>query len=192
MRFYEIEKNKKYVSVTSLLGATKDQTFLTEWKKRIGEDEANKITRTAANTGTNLHKKIELYLSGQEDIQSDILFYNILPEIKKIKPQHLEYTVYNHALKIAGTTDCIGYYDDVLSIIDFKSSMKHKRKEWIQDYFLQCTFYSMCFEEMTGHKINQIVVLIASPDECQVFVEDRKHFLLECGQRYVQYKQLNL
>lgn len=188
MRYYDIDGNQ-YISVTTMLSLTSDKTFLTEWKKRIGEEKANQISKEACSRGTHLHSKIEDYLNGKE-IETDPLFFNIKPKLKHLVPQLMEEVMYSHTLKIAGRVDCIGLYKDTLSVIDFKTSSKTKRKDWITDYFLQATLYSLCYEEMTGIKISQLVILVTSPDECQEFIVQRKDYWKLLQERYKKYQEL--
>jgi genome maintenance exonuclease 1 len=117
------------------------------------------------------------------------LFTSILPELHKINNIHVqEQKLYSDYLRLAGTVDCIGEYEGKLSVIDFKTSGKLKKKEWISSYFMQCAAYAIMYEERTGIPINKLVVLIAvEGEDSQVFVEKRDNWteeLLKCRDFY--------
>jgi genome maintenance exonuclease 1 len=187
-RHYSIN-GKKYVSVTTMLSATADKSFLVEWKKRVGETEAKRIVKESCNKGTALHKEVELYLKdGQEG--TSVHYKQIAPLLANIKPICFEETLYSDVLGVAGRVDCIGYYKDVLSIIDFKTSRTMKRREWITDYFLQCTSYSLCIEDMFGDQVPQIVVLMVTEDERKEFIENRSSYIPILAERLKVYRLL--
>lgn len=183
-RYYSTP-NGKFPSITSVLSSFEKKGLL-EWRKRVGEEEANRITRSAANKGTKLHTLCEKYLSNEEfdnkKIMPNILesFYSIKPFLNEINNIHkLEVPLYSSRLKVAGRCDGIAEYKGILSVIDFKTSRKEKREEWIEDYFLQTTFYGMCYYEMTGIKIKQVVVLISVDDgESQEFIRPLKNYIV--------------
>lgn len=181
---------KKYVSVTTMLSKTKDTRFLTEWRNRVGHEEAQKITTAAAQRGTLMHKEIENWFERGEEGKS-AYFLNIRHFLPHIKPIFFERVVYSDLLNLAGRVDCFGHYNNELSIIDFKTSAKIKKKEWIEDYFLQCTAYSLCIEEMFQEKVKQLVILMATETHKKDFVESRKAFILPLYQRVKRFKQLS-
>lgn len=166
-RRYDVGGGKQYPSITTVLSKTKDNSFLFEWRKKVGAEKAQQIT-TAANTrGTKMHTLCEKYLLN-EDLgelgysTGELLFRSIKPSLDKFDNiRALETGLYSHRLGIAGTVDCIAEVDGVLTIIDFKSSSKEKKKEWIEDYFLQGAFYFNAFYERTGELPKQILILIA-------------------------------
>jgi ATP-dependent exoDNAse (exonuclease V) beta subunit len=188
-----IVDDQPFISVTSFLSMTADKSFLTAWKTRVGEEEANKITREAATNGTKTHKLIEEF-NETKSIKpglDNLYFLNIVPELRKInKFVCSEEVLYSRELKIAGRVDTIGEYSNVLSIIDYKTSRRPKKSEWIVDYFLQTCLYSLCWQEMTGEKALQLVLLITNPDSCQVFVEPRSNWIQPLHERYKQYLKL--
>jgi len=148
-----------------------------EWRRRVGEEEANKISKRASTRGNKTHKLAELYLSNQDiskykdDPMSMGLFYLIKPHLDSINNIHaLEAPLYSRMLKIAGRVDCIAEYKGELAIIDFKTSTKLKKEEWIQDYFAQECAYAIMFQELTGLKVKKLVTIIAcETGEAQVF-----------------------
>ena len=176
-RRYFVEGNA-YPSVTTVIGEKKKKSIL-EWRRKVGEDEANAISKRATTRGNKCHKLAEDYLSNKpldryrDDVLSLGLFHQIRPYIDKINNIHaLEESLYSHTLKLAGRVDCIAEYDNELAIIDFKTSTKFKREEWIQDYFSQETAYAIMFQELTGLKVKQLVTIIAvETGTPQVFVK---------------------
>lgn len=182
-RYYHIPNGKKYPSITSILSSF-DKPELLKWKKRIGEKEADKITKESTNKGTKVHSLLEQYLKNEKIIKDSIdvmdNFFKLKPYINNINNIHyLEAPLYSNYLKVAGRTDCIGEYNGKLSIIDFKTSRKLKKEEWIIDYFLQCTFYCIAYYELTGIKINQMVILIAVEHEYpQIYIKPIKNYII--------------
>ena len=176
-RRYFVEGNA-YPSVTTVIGEMKKKSIL-EWRRKVGEEEANSISKRATTRGNKCHKLAEDYLSNKpldryrDDVLSLGLFHQIRPYIDKINNIHaLEESLYSHTLKLAGRVDCIAEYDNELAIIDFKTSTKLKREEWIQDYFSQETAYAIMFQELTGLKVKQLVTIIAvETGTPQVFIK---------------------
>ena len=177
-RYYDVG-NDSFPSITSILGYFKKRHIM-EWKERIGVEEANKITARASRRGTTIHNMVESYLKNEDmdtilDRKSPIdieTFKNLLPTLSSIDNIFLqEQALYSETLKIAGRCDLGAEFDGVPSIIDFKTSLREKKEEYIQDYFEQATAYSLMWSDMTGKDISQIVIIIAN-DECskpQVF-----------------------
>ena len=135
-RTYSVE-GMSYPSVTTVIGHSKKKSIM-EWRRRVGEDEANKISKRASTRGNKTHKLAELYLSNKDiskykdDVMSMGLFHLIKPHIDSINNIHaLEAPLYSKTLKLAGRVDCIAEYNGELAIIDFKTSTKNKREEWI-------------------------------------------------------------
>ena len=176
-RRYFVEGNA-YPSVTTVIGEMKKKSIL-EWRRKVGDEEANAISKRATTRGNKCHKLAEDYLSNKpldryrDDVLSLGMFHQIRPYIDKINNIHaLEESLYSHTLKLAGRVDCIAEYDNELAIIDFKTSTKFKREEWIQDYFSQETAYAIMFQELTGLKVKQLVTIIAvETGTPQVFVK---------------------
>lgn len=182
-RRYVTPEGKHYPSITTVLSKNKSDSLL-EWRKRVGEEQANKISRMAANRGTNLHNVFEKYLLNE---MSEFQLKTMMPNIKALFQQMrpfldqnlgkiycLEQALYSDEYGIAGRVDCIAEWNGTLSVIDFKTSNKEKLEEHIENYFVQCTAYSMMFEERTNIPIDQIVVLICTEEEIpQVFVKHK-------------------
>lgn len=167
-RYYVTPTGERYPSVTTVLSDYKKKEIM-EWRERVGEKVANRVSRTATTRGTSVHTVIEKYLNNEEvDYQSMMpnvksLFVPMRKELDKMNNIHcLESKMHSHILKLAGTVDCIAEYDGVMSVIDFKTSRRLKRKDDIANYFMQGTAYGVMFEELTDqqHPIEQIVILI--------------------------------
>lgn len=178
-RLYITPEGKKYPSVTTVIGATSKKSIL-EWRKRVGEKEANRISSRAASRGTSLHSMNEDYLNNmfdEEKYKDKVLplfmFKHLKPFLNKINNIHvLEGALYSDRLQLAGRVDCIAEYENELAIIDFKSSTEPKKREWIENYIAQECAYAMMYYERTGIKVKKLVTLIACEDgEIQVFQE---------------------
>ena len=192
-RRYFVEGNA-YPSVTTVIGEKKKDSIL-KWRRKVGEEEANAISKRASTRGNKCHKLAEDYLSNKpldryrDDVLSLGLFHQIRPYIDKINNIHaLEESLYSHTLKLAGRVDCIAEYDNELAIIDFKTSTKYKREEWIQDYFSQETAYAIMFQELTGLKVKQLVTIIATEQGTpQIFVKDNILEFVPILKEYIDY-----
>lgn len=181
-RFYVTPEGNKYPSITSVLSGRAKEGIMA-WRKRVGEDVANNIMRTAAKRGTAVHELCEDYLNNNELSNQEVLplamFTLLKPELDNINNIVMqEGGLYSDKWGIAGRVDCIADYDGKLSVIDFKTSTKEKKEEWIENYFIQCTAYCEMFEERYGRAIDQIAVLIVCEDGgVQTFVKDKKDYL---------------
>lgn len=178
-RLYVTPNGDRYPSVTTVL-ADYNKKEIMEWRARVGEEQANKVSRAATNRGTGVHKALELYIKN-EDISSlemmpnvKSLFVRMKQEIdSKVNNIHcLEDKLYSHKLKLAGTVDCIAEHNGVLSVIDFKTSVRLKKKESIGNYFMQGAAYATMFTELTSIPINQVIILIGvdTANFCQTLV----------------------
>jgi len=168
-RYYTLEDGTKLPSVTTVLGAQKKQAIM-EWRKRVGEEEANRVSRKATSRGTNVHTLCERYLNNDvlDDIMPDALemFQSLKPLLNRIDNIHYqECALWSKQLGMAGRVDCIAEFDGKLSVIDFKTSKKIKSEAHIEDYFWQTTAYSLMYEEMIGRPIDDIVIIMAVEDE---------------------------
>ena len=173
-RHYEIT-GKKLPSVTTILSATKSQEAIdsiNRWKARVGEDQATRVKDQAASRGTNMHYHLEKYILGEghKDLTDEgqvagdmaqVIIDKGLGDLSEIWGS--EVTLYYPGL-YAGATDLVGVYDYEDSIVDFKQSNKPKRKEWIEDYFMQLGAYAMAHNQVYDTEITQGVVLMCTPD----------------------------
>lgn len=182
-RVYITPTGERLRSVTTVLGDKLDKTWLIEWKRRVGEREAARISKAAMARGTALHGICERYVANEEDylqgaMQRDKLMFH---SIKTVLDEHvddvlgIEVPLYSLALKTAGRTDLVAKYDGVYSVIDYKTSKRVKTESQILSYFLQSTVYSMMFERIYKVPIYQIVIIIAVDNEpkAQVFTKAR-------------------
>lgn len=166
-RWYETPEGKFYPSITTVLGSKKKQ-YLLDWQKSLGPDKYKKETERTKERGHCIHAMMEKYLKneanpteGQDKVHIK-QFNQLRIAVHKINNIHAqEATVFSDYLGVAGRVDCIAEYNNVLSVIDFKTSNSNKTEEMIEDYFLQETFYAMAFTEITGVPVEQIVTLMA-------------------------------
>ena len=197
-RRYAVNEKIKYPSITTVLSKTKDLRPLLEWRKRVGEEHANKVTKAATTRGTSMHKLCENYLLNEalDDLGStsgELLFRGIRPLLDRIdNVRALESGLFSHKLHVAGTVDCIADYDGELSIIDFKTAKSSKRESYIHDYFMQGAFYFTSFYEITGELPKQILILISVQDgsvqEFSIRGKDIIHWTEELKKRIKKYE----
>jgi genome maintenance exonuclease 1 len=192
VRYYKLPSgNKKLVSITSVISHYK-KDFFNNWRKRVGVEEADKITKRATSRGTDFHTLNENYLLNKElpKVQpiSEYLFKIAKPTLDRIDNIHtLEGALYSEVLGIAGTVDCIAQFDGELAIIDFKTSKQPKPREWIDGYFVQCAAYAAMLYEITGIVVKKFVIIMACEDgECIVYEERDKKKYLELLYEYVK------
>lgn len=182
-RVYYTPSGKAYPSVTTVLGSM-NKDAIDAWRKRVGEEKANKISGQASRRGEALHSICEKYLLNEmndTNLQSMMpnikeLFLQLRPELDKNigKIYAVEQPLYSDKLRIAGRVDCIAQWDNRISIIDFKTSSKVKLEENILNYFLQCAAYAEMFEELTGKIVESVVVAIAvEGNQPQIFVRQK-------------------
>ena len=181
-RRYKIPNGDMYESVTTALGNQPGKKEgLMEWRRRVGDAEANRISRKAAGRGTAVHQIIEDYLNNLEDPVKDkmpdavVMFKQLQPILDKSisKVYMQEAPLWSYKYRLAGRVDCVADIKGKLTVVDFKTSMKPKKKEWVIDYFLQTAAYSHMIEEMYGETVDQTVIFIAVEDrDPQIFVGD--------------------
>ena len=183
-RYYTTPDGVRLPSVTTVLGAKKKQSIM-EWRHRVGEEAANKISRQASSRGTNLHTLCEKYLNNDPKYllksMPDALqmFKSIKPLLHRIDNIHYqEQALWSTKIGLAGRVDCIAEFDGKLSVIDFKTSRRIKTKENIEDYFAQCTAYACMYEELIGTPIEQVVVIMAvENEEPLLFIEKTEDYV---------------
>lgn len=200
IRHYETPTGEKYPSVTTVLDKTSDKSFLHAWRARVGEEQAAEITKRAARRGTATHLLCEKVVLNEpfdlsEERPIDVhLFKQLEPWLRENVDniRTSEGQLFSHKLKVAGSVDLIADYQGKPSIIDFKTSLKNKRKDWIENYFMQCAMYSYMFWEMTGISHPTLVVAIAVEEENtpQIFVEHVKDWIGKAHDRCKKYHNL--
>jgi len=184
VRYYKLPSgNKKLVSITSVISHYK-KDFFNAWRKRVGVEEADKITKKATSRGTDMHTLVENYLYNKNlpSVQpiSEHLFKIAKKDLNRINNIYaLEGALYSEVLGIAGTCDCIAEYDGELAIIDFKTSKQPKPRDWIEGYFVQCAAYAAMLYELTGLVVKKFVIIMSCEDgDCVVYEErDKKKYL---------------
>ena len=201
-RFYIDSRGQEVPSVTNVLSSTSDQSGIEEWKRRVGHEEAERILQESSSIGSNVHNALENYLQDKEwEIIDDgsyisktsILILesfinNLVNDINEV--WGLESGLILDGL-YAGTADCIGIYNGEESLIDFKTAKKVKPKEWIEDYFLQCSAYANAHNVMYGTNIKQTVVLMVDRNqEYKKFIVNNRefdHYTSKWKQRLIKF-----
>lgn len=189
-RLYTCPDGNSVPSVTTILDKTKSEEkkqALLNWRKSIGEDKAKQVVTEAANRGTRMHKYLEDYVNGEElkESVSNPYAQQSLDMAKVVIAEGLkdvdefwgtEVALYFPQI-YAGTTDCVGIHKGEGAILDFKQTNKPKKREWIEDYFLQLAAYAEAHNEIHGTKINKGVVLMCSADyKYQEFISEGAEF----------------
>ena len=189
VRYYKAmgtDKLIKLPSITSVISHRNKDKFKA-WRAKVGEKEANNITRKATHRGTDAHTLIEEYLNNVEpDEMSDVLplseflFKQAKPTLNRINNILCqEQSLWSFEIGIAGSVDCIAEFDGELSIIDFKTSAKPKPREWIEDYFVQCAAYACMLYEMKGIMVKKFVIIMTCENgEVEVYEErDKRKYI---------------
>lgn len=204
-RHYCLPDGSKVPSVTTILDATKPaekRIALANWKKRVGEAQAQQITTEAASRGTRMHKWLETYVkegdmglpgtnpfSKQSHSMANVIVFEGLGK-HVTEFWGVEVPVYYSGL-YAGTTDCIGVWKGLPAIMDFKQTNKTKKREWIEDYFLQLAAYALAHNVTHGTDIKQGVILMCSANneyqEFEVSGSDFEMYTHKWLERVEQY-----
>ena len=197
-RKYKTPEGIDLPSITTVLSIL-SRDSIAAWRKRVGDAEANKISTRASGRGTRVHEIIEKYIDNDENYRDgytpDIIeSFNVMKPILdgfigKVYAQ--EAPLYSNHLGVAGRVDCVAEFDGVLSIIDFKTSMKPKKRDWVKNYFMQEAAYAIMWEERTGQPITQLVTLISvdGEDKPQIFVEHRDNWVNQLKNTIEKYKE---
>lgn len=194
-RHYETLGGQPLPSVTTILDALKDKTALLEWKKRVGAEEAARITKLATNIGTQVHLHIEKYILEEDRPSGSNLIHEMAKELSDIVINEglsnvnevwgTEVPLYYPGL-YAGTTDCVGVWNGKQAIIDFKTTRKPKKREWIEDYFLQGAAYAAAHNEVYGTDIKTIVIMMIGWDAEADNLGNYQEFVVE-GDEFEHY-----
>jgi genome maintenance exonuclease 1 len=183
-RYYVTPSGQRLPSVTTVLGAMKKKEIMA-WRRKVGEVEANRISKLATGRGNRVHTLAEKYLLNEtiewkKEMPDAIeMFQSISPHFSKINNIHyMEQALWSEKIGLAGRVDLIAEWEGKLSVIDFKTSKRIKTEDKIQDYFAQCVAYAMMYEERVGAPIDQIVVLMAVESEQPlIFVKETKDYV---------------
>ena len=176
-RYYVTPNGNKLPSVTTVIGAMKKKEIMA-WRARVGEEEANRVSRKASGRGTNVHTLCERYLNNEKlgDVMPDAkeMFVDLIPYLKRINNIHYqEQALWSEQIGLAGRVDCIAEFDGVLSVIDFKTSKRIKKRNDIKDYFWQTTAYACMYEELVGKPIDNLVIIMAVEDEEPLLFQEK-------------------
>jgi hypothetical protein len=191
IRLYKTPEGNKYPSITTVL-SVRNKKGLAQWRKRVGNDVANHISRTAANRGTKVHHMCEDYLNNVafnspmdwEKHKKHFLPYCLFSELRDNALTYIdniyaqEAGLYSDKYKVAGRVDCIAEYKGVPSIIDFKTSTKERIDKYNESYYIQGSAYAEMYKERTGVDISQVVILVVTEDgTVQEFIKQKHDYL---------------
>ena len=196
-RHYETPDGRTVPSVTTILSATKDMTHLHAWRKRVGVEKAAQITQESANIGTVMHSSLEKHVKGQErkpgsnlihqkaHAMANVIIDNGLKDVSEVWGSEVSL---HYPELYAGTTDLVGVYKGAPAIMDFKQARKLKKKEWVEDYFLQLVAYAEAHNKIYDTKINSGRVFICTQNnQFQTFeIDNYDHWV---GQWYVKLEE---
>ena len=193
IRLYNLPNGEWVPSITSVTSFYNREIFV-KWRKRVGIEEANRITKKATARGTDFHAATELYMLNKEINWDDFkpltkfMFIHARPYLDKINNIHaIERTLYSEYLGLAGRVDCIGEYEGELAVIDFKTSEKIKPEEWLENYFVQETFYAAAYYELTGIPVKKLITIMVTPGgEVKVFDKRNKGDYIKLLVRYIK------
>ena len=192
-RLYQVPNGDWVPSITSVTSFYNRQIFI-EWRKRVGEEKANRITKKATARGTDFHEAAQAYLMNEELDWENFLpatqymFHHAKPYLDKIQNIHaIERTLYSEYLGLAGRVDCIAEYEGELAVIDFKTSEKIKPEKWLENYFVQETAYACMYYELTGIPVKKLITLMVTPGgEVKVFDKRNKDEYIKLLVRYIK------
>ena len=198
-RKYRTPEGIDLPSITTVLSIL-SRDSIAKWRKKVGNEEANRISHRASTRGTAVHEICEKYVNNDPNFKQgytpDIIasFLDLKPildeRLTKVYAQ--EAPLYSNHLGCAGRVDCVGVFDGKISIIDYKTSMKPKKKEWVKNYFMQEAGYAVMWEERTGMPITQLVTIISvDGSEPQVFIEHRDNWINTLKNTIKQYNEEN-
>ena len=195
VRYYsipDVDELVKLVSITSVTSHFNKEIFV-NWRKKVGNETADKITKAATKRGTDMHTLTEHYLKNNQELPevppiSEFLFKIAKGKLNLINNIYaLEGPLYSRQLGIAGTVDCIAEYDGELAIIDFKTSKKPKPRDWIEHYFVQAMAYGCMLYEMRNISVKKLVIIMACENgECVVYEENDKAKYIKLLGEYIR------
>ena len=193
IRLYNLPSGKWVPSITSITSFYNREIFV-KWRKRVGIEEANRITKRATSRGTDFHQVCQDYLENKELVwenyqpTSKFMYYHAKPYLDKINNIHaIERTLYSEYFGLAGRVDCIAEYEGELAIIDFKTSGKIKPEKWLENYFVQETAYACMYYELTQIPIKKLITLMVTPDgEVKIFDKRNKGDYIKLLVKYIK------
>tara|TARA_R100001463_G_scaffold2491_2_gene10542 strand:+ start:181 stop:861 length:681 start_codon:yes stop_codon:yes gene_type:complete len=180
VRYYDVPNTEGFTKLVSITSVTSwiNREIFRSWRARVGNEQADKVTKAATSRGTDMHTLTEHYLLNEElpTVQplSEFLFKQSKPKLDLIDNIHaIEKPLYSLKLGVAGTVDCIAEYEGELAVIDFKSSKKPKPRKWIDHYFVQCAAYACMLYEMKEIPVKKFVIIMSCEDGEVVVYEER-------------------
>lgn len=195
-RTYRTPEGESYPSITSVLSANPEKKIiLDEWRDRVGIEDALKISTKASTNGNHVHDSLEQYVLGNTPSTPSLQY----KAIKKVIDEHVdnirgvEIPLYSRTIKIAGTADLVAEYDGDLAVIDYKTSLRWKREDWITDYFIQSTFYALSVKEIYGVLPKYIVIIIGVEDspKAQVFKKKTVDYITNLVESKKLFNEIN-
>ena len=202
-RIYDFD-GMRMPSVTTILSKTKDQSFLTAWKNKVGHENAERIKNHSASRGTAMHKFLEKHVDGigYDDLttlgrEAKAMANKIIEDgLSKVSEYYGSEVMLYYPDLYAGSTDLVCMHDGMETIVDFKQSNRPKREEWIEDYYLQIAAYAMAHDSVYGSNIQQGVIMVCTPDlyyqEFKCEGEKMRHYRHEFLKRLSQYHGRNV
>ena len=190
VRYYDTPDGQKLVSITSIISHYNREIFM-KWRKRVGNDEANKISKQSTSRGTDMHTLVENYMMNKDlpTVQplSEFLFKQAKTDLDRIDNIHaIEQALFSRQLGVAGTVDCIAEFDGELAVIDFKTSKKPKPEKWIQHYYVQCAAYACMLFEMTGIIVKKFVIIMSCENgEVEIYEQYDKRKYINLLKEYI-------
>ena len=192
-RLYQLPNGDWVPSISSVTSFNNREIFA-KWRKKIGIEEANRITKKATARGTDYHEAAQAYLENKElDCNefrpaTQFMVHHSKPYLDKINNVHaIERTLYSEYFGLAGRVDCIGEYEGELAVIDFKTSEKIKPEKWLENYFVQETAYACMYYEMTEIPIQKLITIMVTPGgEVKVFDKRNKSEYIKLLVRYIK------
>ena len=194
VRYYDVPDTEGFTKLVSITSVTSwiNREIFRAWRAKVGNEQADKVTKAATSRGTDMHTLTENYLLNEElpTVQplSEFLFKQSKPQLNLIDNIHaIEKPLYSLRLGVAGTVDCIAEYEGELAVIDFKTSKKPKPRKWIDHYFVQCAAYACMLYEMKEISVKKFVIIMSCEDgEVVVYEEYDKAKYIKLLSEYIR------
>ena len=202
-RIYDFD-GMRMPSVTTILSKTKDQSFLTAWKNKVGHENAERIKNISSSRGTAMHKFLEKHIEGvgYDDLttlgrEAKSMAQKIIEDgLSQVSEYYGSEVMLYYPDLYAGSTDLVCMHDGMETIVDFKQANRPKKEEWIEDYYLQIAAYAMAHDQVYGSNIQQGVIMVCTPDlyyqEFKCEGEKMRHYRHEFLKRLSQYHGKNV
>ena len=193
VRYYDVPDTEGFTKLVSITSVTSwiNREIFRAWRAKVGNEQADKVTKAATSRGTDMHTLTENYLLNEElpTVQplSEFLFKQSKPQLDLINNIHaIEKPLYSLRLGVAGTVDCIAEYEGELAVIDFKTSKKPKPRKWIDHYFVQCAAYACMLYEMKEIPVKKFVIIMSCENgEVKVYEERNKAKYIKLLSEYI-------